>query len=98
MSEPRVGVLTFSITVSGGVGESPLQLANYLSNFSVKCANTNVFQYDFVDRDGFPVYGGDNNGNQGPVAGPINMKCYDFKLKLSSATDGVYDVRVFINN
>jgi len=97
MSEPRKGVITFDITVSGGVGEGPLCQANHLANFCMKCDDSAMFKLIFEDRDGFQVYGA-RTDEPGALSGPINLKCYDFKLKMKEATDGVYNFRVHTNN
>jgi len=84
--------------VVGVLGEatSDLQLTDHIYNFSMKCADTAKFEWDFIDKDDYPIYGGKTN-QPGATAGPVNCKCRNFKFKLSSATPGTYHIRVYVH-
>jgi len=86
--------------VVDGSGEviSDLQLTDYVFNFAVKPPAGASFKFAFLDNDGYQfdnggtdVYGADFTGRK------VDMKCFNFKFKLTGATPGTYEVRVHVH-
>lgn len=91
-----VGIYDFDLVVSGsGTVTSELQQTFNLAQFSIKCDDDAVWEFDIFDVDGYPIFTSDVV--IGPITGtqtvPINRRCAGFYLKLKNATPGTYHVR-----
>ena len=90
-------VRTFTITVTGGAGESGIQYCNDIANFSIAAPAGANFKYAFRDRDDFPIYAAESR-KPGPQVGKIDVKSLGFVLRIFDAPDGDYPCRVYLNN
>ena len=95
-----IGSFDFTLTVDGsGEATSPYQYTNRIHSFAIKCDTAFVWEFDIVDKDGFPVFTSDET--TGPITGPrsipVDRRCAGFFLKLKRATAGTYVVRASVD-
>jgi hypothetical protein len=89
----------FTLVVDGtGEAVSDLCLTDYVYNFAIKPPAGADFKFGFLDNDDFQfdnggtdVYGKEFTGRK------VDMKCYNFRFKLTAATPGTYSVRVHVH-
>lgn len=95
-----VGTNDFTLIVDqSGIAVSPKQIASRLSAFAVKCDDLSTWQFDILDRDGFPIFSSDAGIGvlTGPTNIPVDRRCADFVLHLKDATPGTYLIRCSID-
>ena len=83
-----------TITVTGGIGESGIVYADWIHNFATKCDGGAQYELEFRDLDDFGLWKEDNRRYKGPVSRGVVRKCTGFKIFLTNATDGIYQIRI----